>query len=89
MRSLHEKHPRNAPNAWGRYVFCWVERFEVEVSDVGREIPHMGGFNRPSHFIRHHDVGRVLERMSDDHGWVCWGFLSQHTAQQVLAVGRE
>jgi hypothetical protein len=76
MKAVGEKVTQTRANAWGRDVTTTHQRFEIEDSDVGREIHHWGGYHYKTLRIAERDVGKVLEQMVDGSGWQCWGFVN-------------
>lgn len=76
MKPITERTHQHRTSAVGRDQDVFVQRFEVEASDVGHERQHYLGFNHRHHLMGKADVGRQIEVLSDGKGWTCWSFLT-------------
>lgn len=72
MIVVRAREKQTAANAWGHDKTFFSEVQRIEESDVGRTLPHFGGYQRPGQKIKRDDVGRERIVYTDGTGWTNW-----------------
>ncbi len=76
MRPASEKRRELRSSASGPGGYVYVQRFEVEQSDVDTVRPHYLGYCYKAHRFKSDDVGRAIEVLTDG-GWTVWNFCQE------------